>query len=147
MTLQMMIVVNTHWPSCGLFHDCEENVNACLSSHLTLHLLEQSQNWARRAFVFIKHIHFWFFSLDKTLIHHLVSFIALWSCSKTVILTLNHLESIEVHYMDKYINNLDDMRVSKLSGHFDWKWTNPLISLKKSYWPQTSECKCINLVI
>ncbi len=40
-------------------------------------------------------------SLDKTRIHHLVSFIALWRCTETVILTFNHLESIEVHYMDK----------------------------------------------
>ncbi len=27
-------------------------------------------------------------------------FIALWSCTETVILTFNRLESIEVHYMD-----------------------------------------------
>ncbi len=40
-------------------------------------------------------------SPDKTLIHHLVSFIAIRSCTKTVILTFNRLESIEVHYMDK----------------------------------------------
>ncbi len=36
----------------------------------------------------------------KTLIHHLVSFIALWRRTETVILTFNRLESIEVHYMD-----------------------------------------------
>ncbi len=35
--------------------------------------------------------------LDKTLIHCLVSFIALLSCIETVILTFNRLESIEVH--------------------------------------------------
>ncbi len=37
---------------------------------------------------------------DKTLIHRLVSFIALWSCTETVILTFNRLESIEANYMD-----------------------------------------------
>ncbi len=60
----------------------------------------------RRAFVFMKHILFKMFhkwpivSLDKTLIHRLVSFIALWSCTETIILTVNRLESIEVHYME-----------------------------------------------
>ncbi len=39
--------------------------------------------------------------LDKTLIHRLVWFIALWSCTETVILTFNRLESIETNYMDK----------------------------------------------
>ncbi len=39
-------------------------------------------------------------SLDKTLIHRLVLFIVLWSCTETVILTFNCLESIEVHYME-----------------------------------------------
>ncbi len=38
--------------------------------------------------------------LDKTLIHRLVLFIVLWSCTETVILTFNCLESIEVHYME-----------------------------------------------
>ncbi len=78
-------------------------------------------------------------SLDKTLIHRLVSFIALWSSTETVILTFNRLESIEVQYMEenpgmfssktfisfdwrkKYINILDDMGVSKLSGNFNLK--------------------------
>ncbi len=54
-----------------------------------------SQNKVRRAFVFIKHrLFFLFFSPDKTLIHRLVSFIAIWSCTETVVLTFNHLESI-----------------------------------------------------
>ncbi len=66
--------------------------------------VKSSQNRARWAFVFIKHIQFFFFkwlivSLDKTLIHRLVSFIALWSSTETVTLTFNRLESIEVHYM------------------------------------------------
>ncbi len=39
--------------------------------------------------------------LDKTLIYRLVSFIALWSCTETVILTFNRLESIEVQYLEK----------------------------------------------
>ncbi len=78
-------------------------------------------------------------SLDKTLIHRLVLFIALSSCTETVILTFNRLESIEVHYMEenpgmfssktfisfdwrkKYITILDDMGVSKLSGNFNLK--------------------------
>ncbi len=38
--------------------------------------------------------------LDKTLIYRLVSFIALWSSTETVILTFNRLESIETNYMD-----------------------------------------------
>ncbi len=60
----------------------------------------------RRAFVFIKHIRLLTFfkwlivSLDKTLIHRLISFTALWSCTETVILTFNRLESIETNYMD-----------------------------------------------
>ncbi len=87
--------------------------------------------------VFIKHIDFIFYSLDKTLIYRLVSFIALWSRSETVILTFNRLESIGANNMDtnpgkfssktlisfrlkKYIN-MDDMGVSKLSGNFHWK--------------------------
>ncbi len=47
----------------------------------------------------IKHVRFFYFfkwpivSLDKTLIHRLVSFISLWSCTETVILTFNRLES------------------------------------------------------
>ncbi len=40
-------------------------------------------------------------SLEKTLIHRLVSFIALWSGTETIILTFNRLESIETNYMDK----------------------------------------------
>ncbi len=39
-------------------------------------------------------------TLDKSLIHRLVSFIALWSCTETVILTFNRLESIGANYMD-----------------------------------------------
>ncbi len=60
----------------------------------------RSQN--RRAFVFIKHFFFkWpIIWLDKTLIHRLVSFIALRSCTETVILTFNSFESIETNYMD-----------------------------------------------
>ncbi len=42
----------------------------------------------------------WIVLLDKTLIHHLVLFIALWSCTETVILTFNHLESIETNYVE-----------------------------------------------
>ncbi len=38
--------------------------------------------------------------LDTTLIHRLVSFIALWSWTETVILTFNRFESIENNYMD-----------------------------------------------
>ncbi len=40
-------------------------------------------------------------SLDNTLIHPLVSCIALCSFTESLILTFNHLESIEVHYMEK----------------------------------------------
>ncbi len=108
----------------------------------------------RRAFVFIKHIHLlivfkWpVVSLDKTFIHRLVSFIALWSCTKTVILTFNRLESIEVHYMDKNSGKFSSktliyFRLKKeihkhLGWHggeyiLIWKWTNPLISF---YWLQ-----------
>ncbi len=57
----------------------------------------------KQAFLFMKQIIFFksqIVSLDKTLIHRLVSFIALWICTETVILTFNRLESIEVHYMD-----------------------------------------------
>ncbi len=56
--------------------------------------------------VLIKHINVLYFftwpivSLDKTLIHRLVLFIALWSCTETVILTFNHLESIGANYID-----------------------------------------------
>ncbi len=81
-----------------------------------------------------------FVSLDKTRIHRLVSFIALWSCTETVFLTFNRLEPIELtNYIDtnpamfsskpsflfdwrkKYINILDDMGVSELSGHLNLK--------------------------
>ncbi len=112
------------------------SVTLSLSLHITGSLGWASQN--RPAFVFIKHIHFFFFfkwqivSLDKTLIHRLVSFRTLWSCTETVILTLNRLESIEVtiwslfvecfhqkptfifDWRKKYINMLDDTWVSKL---------------------------------
>ncbi len=80
------------------------SVTFSLSLHITGSLGRASQN--RPAFVFIKHIHLFNFfkwqivSLDKTLIHRLVSFRTLWSCTETVILTLNRLESIEVHYME-----------------------------------------------
>ncbi len=63
--------------------------------------------------VFIKHIYFfkWLIvSLDKTLIHRLVSFIALWSWPETVILTFNLFESIEVHYMDKILECFQQKR-------------------------------------
>jgi len=40
-------------------------------------------------------------SLDKTLIHRLEWFKALWSRTETVVLTLNRLVPIEVHYMEK----------------------------------------------
>jgi len=47
-------------------------------------------------------------SLDKTLIHRLVSFKALWSCTETVFWTLNRLVPIEVHfYAEKFIKNLN----------------------------------------
>ncbi len=68
---------------------------------ITWSLGHTSQN--RWAFVFIEHIHLFkwaIVSLDKTLIHRLISFIALWSCTETVFLTFNRLESIEVHYME-----------------------------------------------
>jgi len=66
--------------------------------------------------------------------HRLVSFKALWSCTETVIWTLNRLVPNEVHYMEKIleyfhqkptflfdwrkkeIDILDDMGVSKLSA-------------------------------
>ncbi len=47
----------------------------------------------RRTFVFIKHKHLFYF-FKWTIVF------ALWSCTETVILTFNRLESIEVHYMD-----------------------------------------------
>ncbi len=55
-----------------------------------------------RICVFINHIRiFYCFKwLDKTLIYRLVLFIALWSCTETVILTFNSLEYIEVQYME-----------------------------------------------
>jgi len=41
-------------------------------------------------------------SLDKTLIHHLESFKALRTvCTESVFWTLNRLDPIEVHYMEK----------------------------------------------
>jgi len=41
-------------------------------------------------------------SLDKTLIHRLGSFKALWKvCTETVFSTLNRLVPIEIHYMEK----------------------------------------------
>ncbi len=65
------------------------------------HIAEQASMCVYEAYTYI-----WFFkwpivSLHKTLIHPLVSFIALWSCTETVILTINRLESIETNYMDK----------------------------------------------
>ncbi len=57
---------------------------------------------ARRAFVFIKHIHLLFFfkwlmvCLDKTYSSSGI----VYSCTETVILTFNRLESIETNYMD-----------------------------------------------
>ncbi len=114
-------------------------VNCDLINIITYYVKSASQNRARRAFVFIKHIKnvLWLIaSLDKTLIHRLVLCIALWSCTETIILTSNRLESIEVHSMDKcfhqkqwfifdwrkeYIHILDNMGVSKLSGHFHLK--------------------------
>ncbi len=97
--------------------------------------------------VFIKQIHLFNFfkrtivSLDKTLIHRLVSFIALWSCTETDILTFNLLESIEVHYMDlirgmfsskTFISfRLKKEKHKHLGWHggeyiLIWKLTNPL---------------------
>jgi len=64
-----------------------------------------SQNRAKRAFVLIKlKLLYLFFKwqivlVDKTL-HRLVLFKALWSCTETLILTLNRLVPIEVHYME-----------------------------------------------
>ncbi len=37
---------------------------------------------------------------DSSLIHRLSSFIVLWSCTETEVLTINCLESIETNYMD-----------------------------------------------
>jgi len=41
--------------------------------------------------------------LDKTLICRLVSFKALWSCTETLIWTLNRLAPNKVHYMEKIL--------------------------------------------
>jgi len=80
-------------------------------------------------------------------IHRLVSFKALWSCTETQIWTLKRLVPIEVHYMEKNagmfwsktlisfrLKNIDmdisdHMGVSKLSAKvfcFFLKWTTPL---------------------
>ncbi len=97
--------------------------------------------------VFIKHIKnvLWLIaSLDKTLIHRLALCIALWSCTETIILTSNRLESIEVHYMDTnprmfssktiiYFRLKKGIHTSWITWGwvnyqeiFIWKWTNPL---------------------
>ncbi len=126
-----------HWLGSSTY------VKRDLLNIITWSLGHASQN--KRAFVFIMHIHLFYFfiwpiiSPDKTLIHCLVSFIALWRCTEPVILTFNRLESIGANYMDtnsasfhqkpqflfdwrkKYINILDGMGVSKLSGHFCFK--------------------------
>jgi len=69
-----------------------------------------SQNRASWAFVLIKHKLCYLFikwplvSLDKTLIHRLESFKALWTvCTETLIWTLSRLVPIEVHYMEKIL--------------------------------------------
>ncbi len=88
----------------GSLSSCVHIINHInMSLRITWSPGRASQN--RRAFVFIKHIHLYFFkwqivSLDKTIIHRLVLFIASWSCTETVILTFNRLESIETNYMD-----------------------------------------------
>ncbi len=82
-------------------------------------------------------------SLDNTLIHHLVSFITLWSCTKTVIFTFKLLESIAVQYMDTNPGMFSSKtlvsfwlkkEIHKHLGWHDivnykdiliWKWTNP----------------------
>ncbi len=108
--------------------------------------------------VFIKHIHLFYFSkwpivsLDKTLIHCLVSFIAIWSCTETIILTFNDLEFIEVHCMDTNPGMFSSKTLIFFSTEerntytswmtwgwvnyqeiLFWKWTNPLSYVKVQY--------------
>ncbi len=102
----------------------------------------EQESRARWAFVLIKRKLLYLFLkwplvwLDKTLIHRLVSFKALWSGTETGIWTLIRLVPNEVHYMEKIlecfhqkpsflfdwrkkdVNILDDMGVSKLSASF-----------------------------
>jgi len=100
------------------------------------------QKRARRAFVLIKLKLFKLFLndrsflLDKTLIHRLLLFKALWSCTETLIWTSNHLVPIEVLYVEKIlIKNLikklinwrkkdmgilDDMGVIKLKVNYSF---------------------------
>ncbi len=99
-------------------------------------------------------------SLEKTLIHPLVSFIALWSCIETVILIFNHLESIEVHYMEiremfssktlisfrlkKEIHKTSWMTLGWVNYKemLIWKWTNPLKHRFKIYF-KAKLFKCV----
>ncbi len=53
-----------------------------------------------KAYTFILFFKLPIISLDKTLIHRLVSFIVLSICTETVILTFNRLKSIEANYID-----------------------------------------------
>lgn len=83
-------------------------------------------------------------SLDKTLIHHLEWFMALWRCTETVILTFNRLESMtSTTCWDVFIKSLGFFSTEERNawaswmtwGWVDyrdiliWKWTNPLRNL------------------
>jgi len=57
-------------------------------------------------------------SLDKTLIHRLVLFKALWSCTETLIWTLKRLESIEVHFMTDWSHEMVDLCVWHANSYF-----------------------------
>jgi len=114
-----------------------------------------SQNRARQAFELIKlKLCFCFFkwaivSLDKTLIHYLVSFKALWTVCSLYCWTLNRLVPIEVHYMEKnpgmfssktLISIPTEERMTWTSwmtwgwvnNQFFQKWTTPLSLLRSS---------------
>ncbi len=119
----------------------------------------------RRAFVFMKHIHIFDFLNDRSFryIRPLSSsgiVYSLWSCTETVILTINRLESIETSYMDKnpgmfssktFISFRLKKEIHKHLGWHGWvnyeeiciwKWTNPLrtdISSLDS-WSKCSRC-------
>ncbi len=91
--------------------------------------------------------------IDKTLIHRLVSFIALWSCTETVhfdlqpvwsplkltvwiqILECFHQKPKSIFdWRNDCINILDDMGWVNYKDILIWKWTNPLISRLKCWW-------------
>ncbi len=116
---------------CSLFCNVSEKlelISPILRYHIIRNNVEPFQRYyvlreiwdahRRTDDIYIYFIYKWrIVSLDKTLIHRLVLFTALWSCTETVILSFNRLESIETNYGYKswnvFIKNLNCFRLKK----------------------------------